>query len=113
MAGGFGGSAQAMNSSLKENRKLRKHSIKRYKKLKSLYLGAGNSADKLPSSHQLTDAEIAEGRERVRAYLKLQKTRLILQITIGVIIGLGIAFLIFWFLSYLLTTGAFERPVKP
>ena len=95
----FGGSTSSMNSSLKENKRLRTNATKRYSKVKEQYIGVGNENGKLKVTH-LTPTQLVEGRKRAKAYYTKRNMKIYTQIFVTFVL----ACLIVWFaLWYLLT----------
>jgi hypothetical protein len=94
----FGGSTSSMNSSLKENKRLRKNATKRYSKVKEQYIGVGNENGNLKVSN-LTSTQLAEGRKRAKAYYSKRNIRLYTQI---IVISVLACTLVGWLVWYLL-----------
>ena len=86
---GFG-STGAMISTLNENKKLRKHTANRYKKLKEQYIGVGNENSKSKYITPLTPEELAAGRKRAIAYARKRNLRIYAQIAMVSIAVLSI-----------------------
>jgi hypothetical protein len=68
---------------------MRGHSVKRYKKIRSLYIGQGNKPN-ISKPSILTPAELAEGRKRAKAYYTIRNFRIYVQIVFLAIISIGL-----------------------
>lgn len=74
------GSSSSMNKVLKENRRLRKRSLDKYKRIKESYIGIGN--DYKISPVQLTPEQKAKARKRVENYYKQRNQRILFQLLV-------------------------------
>lgn len=105
MSGGFEHEAVGR---IKYNRSILKHSKLRYSDVKNQYIGIGyeSAEDNLP---ELSQAELAAGRERARLYLIKRKRRLTFQILFAFVASVAILVLLFWAISNLLASDFFVR----
>ena len=83
----FGGSTSSMNSTLKENKRLRKNSSSRLKKLREQYIGVGSDPDKIHLP-KLTPEQLAEAKKKAKAYYTSRNRRINSTIALAVIGGL-------------------------